>query len=133
MYREILTYPISAVQIRGELAFFVQHFQSLKYEFCDVLFGAAWGNDYYPTAEWKIVRLPLAGLIEEVSRVETANLGKLGSDDLFVQLPNLDLEFRFCNDCDIHIEFQEPSEITEFFYQRWKRLGFTPADYSRIE
>lgn len=129
MTREILTHPITAGQLREELEFFAQYFRNLGLEDCEALFGFAWGNKYYPTAEWKAVRLPLQSLVDEVQRVETAKLGALGSDDLFVSLPALNLEFHFCNDSDLHLSFPEPTDITEYFYQRWKERGFSPAEW----
>ena len=63
--------------------------------------------------------------------MEGKGLGMLGSDDLFLSFPALGLEFRFCNDSDLHIAFEDPSETTEFFYQRWKIRGFSPAEWER--
>ena len=133
MSRAITTYPIKAAQMKEELAFFAQYFQHLGHEYCEVLFGFAWGSEYYPTSEWNRVRIPLASLEDEVQRVEVAGLGELGSDDLFVSVPPLDVEFRFDNDSALHISFAEPGEVAEFFYQRWKSSGFTPAEWQLTE
>jgi hypothetical protein len=54
--------------------------------------------------------------------------GELGQDDLFLKFPTLNLEFHFCNDSDIHIYFDEGSEVVEVFYSRWKLRGFSPAE-----
>ena len=130
MKREILTHPIEAAQLMDELSLFTQYFQDLGYEYCDALFGFAWGNGYYQGPSWQSVRLPLEGLVKEVQRVERTGFGQLGANDLFLSIPTLALKFRFCNDSDIHMEYDEPSEITEFFYQRWKSLSYTPAEWS---
>jgi len=131
MTQEILTYPVTKSQIWCELEFFVEYFRGSGHCDCQVLFGFAWGNKYYPSGEWRAVTIPLDSLVTEIRRVEVAGLGSLGSDDLFVSLPGLDLEFRFCNDSDIHIRFEEANETTEFFYQRWKDRGFSPAEWQK--
>jgi hypothetical protein len=130
MKREILTYPISAAELKAELAFFAEHFRSLGYAHCEALFGWAWGNKYYTTTTWDRVYIPLTDLLSEVQRVESAGLGLLGRDDLFLSVPPLNLEFQFCNDSDIHVFFEGPAEIPEFFYNRWKVCGFHPAKWT---
>jgi hypothetical protein len=133
MTREILTYPISKEQMKEELRYCAQHFRALGYDNCEVLFGSSWGNNYYATSEWSFVEFQVLRLVEEVARVEALGFGRLGSDDLFIRLPSRELEFRFCNDSDIHISFDEPNEITEVFYQRWKSRGFKPAEWVKPE
>ena len=59
MTREILTHPIAAARLKEELEFFAQYIRDLGHEHCEVLFGFAWGNKYYPTAERKPIRMPL--------------------------------------------------------------------------
>lgn len=132
--REILTYPISAAQVNEELEHFVHFFLDRGYEHCDVIFGFAWGNQYYPTnAGWNPIRMPIDVLIDEVRRVERSGWGELGSDNLFISIPGVPLEFRFCDDSDIHIAFEDPCETTEHFYQRWKSRGFSPAEWEKLE
>lgn len=131
MSREIITNPITPAQMHEELAFFIQFFMQLGREQCEVIFGFAWGNEYYPGREWSVITIPLVGLAEELRRVEAAELGRLGDDDLFVSVPPLPLEFHFCHESDLHITFSEPGEITEHFYQRWKSRGFAPAEWTR--
>ncbi|HEV2969208.1 MAG TPA: hypothetical protein VGY55_04400 [Pirellulales bacterium] len=133
MNREILTFPIDTDQMYDELAYFVEHFRKLGYEYRETLFGSFWGSDYYATSDWQPVRIPLADLMAEVHRVESAGMGHFGREDLFIKIPPLAIEFRFCNDSDIHISFESPCEITEFFYQRWKAHGFSPAEWSRTD
>jgi hypothetical protein len=131
MSHEICTNPIDRVQMNEELAFFAQYFRRLGHQHCEALFGFAWGNDYYPDSAWTARSITLEGLVDEVRRVEAAGFGQLGADDLFVTVPPLELKFRFCNDSDIHIEFDQPDDVTELFYQRWKSRGFSPAEWQR--
>ena len=134
MRREIVTQPISTEQIHQELVFLVEYFKLLGHTQCEVVFGSAWGIDYYPGNDWHVVQMPLEELIPEVRRVEAAGeWGGLGSNDLYITRPPLDLDFRFCSDSDIHLSFDQPSEITESFYQRWKERGYSPAEYVKSE
>ena len=116
---------------QDELAFVVQYFVKKGVEKCGVLFGSAWGNDYYPTNEWFDEKVALSNLVEKVREVEASGIGKIGRDDLFVKISGL--EFRFCNDSDVHIYFTEHSDEIEFFYSRWKALGYQPAEWLKNE
>ena len=127
MEREILTYPISTEQMNDELSFMVEYFSNKGIDKCSVLFGFAWGNDYYPTNEWFDEEIELKKLVKKVRDVEASGIGTIGRDDLFVNVSGL--EFRFCNDSDVHIYFTNHSEDIEFFYSRWKKLGYQPAEW----
>ena len=131
MEREILTYPITADELNDELAFVAQYFSKKGVENCSVLFGFAWGNEYYSTNEWFDEQIALSNLVEKVREVEASGIGKIGRDDLFVNIAGL--EFRFCNDSDVHIYFTEHSDEIEYFYSRWKALGYQPAEWLKNE
>ncbi len=127
MEREILTYPLTKEQVRDELMFCSEYFSKQGAKLCEVLFGFAWGNQYYPSAEWPYEKIKLSELPDKVRTVENSGIGSLGTDDLFVKIRGL--QFRFCNDSDIHIYFTEPCEDIEYFYSRWKQLGYQPAEW----
>lgn len=127
MEREILTYPLSTDQMNDELSFMVEYFSNKGIETCSVLFGFAWGNEYYPGNEWSDEEIALKNLIQKVKEVEASGIGRIGRDDLFVKLSGL--EFRFCNDSDLHIYFTSHSEDIEFYYTHWKQLGYQPAEW----
>lgn len=129
MNREIVTSVIGADLVRAELSFFARHFQESGQKTCGVLFGFAWGNDYYPGNEWDHVNIPLAKLVEEVERVESLGWGRVGADDLFVTLDELAVELRFCHEADLHLTFQAGAELGEFYFERWSALGFKPSEW----
>jgi len=131
MQREVLTHPLSEPQLREELRYFVEFFSAKDIASCAVLFGSAWGNKYYPTKDWLEEDVPLSSLLAKVEEVEVSDFGALGSNDLFLKLSGL--EFLFCNDSDIHIFFSEPNHDIEHFFQRWKQLGFKPAQWLNTE
>lgn len=136
MSREILTYPLEPEQVRAELNHVVQYLISQGFESCEVEFGFAWGNEYYTGKEWGAVALELSMLPDEVARVESLGygcLGGLGQNDLYIAVPGLPLKFRFCNDSDIHISLDGPHYIAEALYERWRRLGYRPAEWMDSE
>jgi hypothetical protein len=129
MKHEILTHPIEREKIIAELTFFADYFIKLGYEHCELLFGCAWGIHYYETNSWEYETVSLGTLLEKIFSVEARGLGKLGNDDLFIKVQGIPIEFRFCNDSDIHILFDTPSEVTEYFYGRWQSFGYLPAEW----
>lgn len=124
---EVVTKTVTREQLQSELAFICNHFVTLNENSCFVIFGFAWGNHYYPDAEWNEEEVPLESLIEKVTAVESTELGWIGSDDLFLKFKSV--EFQFCHESDIHVLYQQSNEIVEFFYQRWKSLGYQPSEW----
>ena len=126
MSSEIVTGQIGEPLLRAELEFVLRYLAESQHENCDVLFGYAWGNDYYPTSRWDYVAMPVANVMEEVVRVESLGMGRLGENDLFIRLPRLPIEFRFCHESDLHLEFEETNEILRAMSIRWEALGYMP-------
>ena len=133
MKKEILTYPLSKEQIDKELAFFAQYFIESGHKEFEILFGYAWGNEYYDTNEWNYETIEIEQLVNKVTSLEAKGFGVLGCDDLFIKIPGQSFDFRFCNDSDIHISFKESNSIIEDFYNRWKALGYSPAEWAEGE
>ena len=129
MKREILTYPMEPDQIRQELTYLADYLQKHGHAHCSVLFGHEWGISYYGNNHWDYEELRTADLTQRILTVESSGIGKIGADDLLITVPDLAAEFKFCHESDIHISFEEPSEIIEHFYSRWKTLGYSPAEW----
>ena len=125
--REILTYPLTKEQFWTEFRHFVEYFRNLGICDCSVLFGFAWGNEYYPSSEWTPEIMPLEKLEEKILEIERRGIGEFGYNDVFIELA--DVEFRFCNDTDIHIKFDAHEKLIEDFYSRWKMMGYSPAEW----
>ena len=127
MKREILTYPLSKEQFWDEFRHFVAYFRDKGVSECSVLFGFAWGIEYYPGNEWVSETLPLEDLEAKIQELERRGFGEFGHNDVFIELA--DVEFRFCNDTDVHIGFERHKPMIEDFYARWEALGYYPAEW----
>ena len=128
MIREILTHPVTAAQLEEELSFLVDHFRGLGYESCLAAFGGAWAIDYYSVGTSGDGPMPIETLPGEVLRASASGWGGLGANDLFISVPPLPLQFRFCNDSDLHLAFESPCDLADFFRRRWEALGYNPAN-----
>lgn len=131
MERELLTYPLSDTELRTELAFILQHLLECGFAECKVLFGYAWGMAYYPNDLWVSEELPIGSVLGKVEEVERSGIGRLGRDNLYIEFPSC--SFLFCNDSDIHLRFSENELLVDFFFTRWERLGYKPAEWHTIE
>lgn len=129
--RQLLTYPLSNSQIRGEFAFTVEHLLRAGFDSCEVLFGFAWGHEYYPDTHWVAETMALSSVVAKVAELEARGIGCLGADDLYLKLPTY--EFLFCNDSDIHLYFSEDSPLVEVFFTRWQSMGYKPAEWRSVE
>jgi len=128
---EICTSQLIKELLQKELSHIVWYFTEKGTVVCHILFGFAWGMDYYADNEWISEPIALDDLINKIAKVENSGIGHLGQDDLFVKVSNL--EFRFCNDSDIHIYFKEHSPDIEYFYSRWRELGYQPSERIKNE
>lgn len=126
MQQEIITTVIGRDALRAELVFLTASLPAWGISECSVLFGFAWGNEYYPGNTWDYIRLPAEAVQGEVERVEAIGSGSLGDDDLFVFLPEFGTEFRFCHEEDLHLSYDAPSDLSVFFLRRWSDKGFGP-------
>ena len=131
MERELLTYPLSNIELRTELAFILQHLLEYGFTECKVLFGYAWGIAYYPDDLWVSEVLPVSSVLGKVEEVERSGIGRLGCDDLYIEFPSF--SFLFCNDSDLHLLFSEGDLFVEFFFTRWEHLGYKPSEWHKIE
>lgn len=127
MERELLTYPLANAELRAELVFTLEHLRECGFSECKVLFGYAWGMEYYQDDQWVAEALPLGSVLAKIAEVEARGIGRLGADDLFLEFPSF--SFLFCNDSDVHLRFSEDAPLVEFFFSRWERLGYKPAEW----
>ncbi len=131
MSRELFSYPPTDAQLRDELAFIVQHLRELGFESCEVLFGFAWGHEYYPGSHWEAETILLDSLLSKVEEVEGRGLGSVGEDDLWLKVP--DFEFLFDHHACIYLMFEEDAVLVNFFFARWESLGFPHAEWRKGE
>ncbi len=131
MEREILTHPLTPQQLRAEFEYVIAYLTAIEIEECSVLFASAWGIESHPGGEGKEDRVQVEDLSRMVAEAESADRGELGHDDLFIRAA--DVEFRFCNDCDVHIHFNASSALVEEFFERWGRLGYRPAEWLKTQ
>jgi hypothetical protein len=75
--------------------------------------------------------IPLEELEARILELERRDLGEFGYNDIFIELA--DVEFRFCNDTDVHIGFDRHQPFIEEFYSRWETLGYYPAEWLKNE
>lgn len=127
MERELLTFPMTAAQLRDELVFTVAQLRDSGFTACDVTFGWAWGIAYYPGDRWVAEPVPLDSLLAKLAEVESRGIGRLGADDLFLEFPTFSLHF--CHESDVHLGFDEHFDLVEVFFARWQRLGYQPAEW----
>ena len=124
MSGELITCPLSAPQLAEELTWLVEIFSRRGIESCDVLFGYAWGNEYYLTAQWEYECVAIDQVAVAVSAVEIRGLGRLGQDDLWLRVADPQVEYRFCNDSDLHLAFSEANWLVDLTRARWQQKGY---------
>jgi hypothetical protein len=129
MKHQIITIQTDKSLLWRELNFLVSYFIGKNITTCEICFGFAWGNEYYPSNEWVNEKIQLEKIASKIIEIEALGLGKFGSDDLYLDFPNF--QFQFCHESDIHLIFESAhaNEETEFFYNRWLEVGLKPSEW----
>ena len=82
----------------------------------ELLFGWAWGNDY---KDWTPFQTKVTDIELELEKPQKQNFGQFGNDDIFIRLPELEIEFLFCHESDIHLSFNNANEIVSSVINSW--------------
>jgi hypothetical protein len=127
MNREILTHPLPQADMREELVATLHKLDGLGHRELHVRFGFGWAESF--RAHWDEVVISSSQLLAEIAKLEGSKAGKLGSDDLFISVAPLGVEFQFCNDSDVHLRFETPNDFTESIFSHWQARGFRPAEW----
>lgn len=122
--KEIHTCILTLEKLWLEIFHIVDYFKSKDVRSCQILFGWAWGMEYYSELEWQEEEILLNDLVKKIHTVEKMNIGQFTKDDVFIKIG--DLSFNFCHESDIHLVFDVENDITKHFFDRWKSLGFEP-------
>lgn len=116
--------PPNAEAVRRDFDEFLAHIESTPSKTVAVVFGFAWGNEIYER-DWLELNLTGRELRVRVAEAEASGLGKIGSDDLYIKLPDLGIERQYCHEADIHVTAAEPSHpYVQAERQRWIDLGW---------
>jgi len=128
MARDISIHDDDVNVLRRELRFVLQYLERLGHTDSQVVFGWPWGLVYPPDNPWGKITIPLAKVEAEVEKLESALLGRLGGDDVFIRIPPADWEFEFCHHSGIHLRFETPGRIPSDFLKRWTEHGLMPIE-----
>lgn len=115
--------PPDVAAFRRDFDEFVTELESRPLETVAVVFGCGWGNELYP-ADWLELNLTGSELRLRVAEAETAGLGKIGEDDLFIKLPGLGVERLYCHEVDIHLTADADHPYVEAERQEWIKRGW---------
>lgn len=120
---ELIITPTPEGNIREEFSRFLLRAKLEKWELL-VMFGFAWGNQIYQS-NWIEEQLTPNELEEKVKNAEVNGLGSIGTDDLFIDLINRDIQYTFCHEADIHLTSSHESEFIAAEKRRFLNLGWS--------
>jgi hypothetical protein len=116
--------PPDAEALRKDFDEFVSELESKPSEKVRVLFGFAWANEIYEH-DWLELNLTGSELRSRVAHAEAAGLGRIGSDDLYITLPEIGVERQYCHEADIHVTAADAKHpYVEAERQSWVSKGW---------
>jgi hypothetical protein len=129
---QIVALPESVDDLRNEFRAFIDRAKVERWNELNVLFGFAWGNYIYEK-DWIEEIMTPVDLADRVARLEAANDGAIGSDDLFVTPLRLGVKYTFCHEADIHLEGPLESDYIAAESMRLKSLGWTICETTKTD
>lgn len=118
MNREVVTDPLD----RGDLWFDLREniilFNQIGITRVLVLFGFSWGKNIY-AGPWKEQPISLDQLVQQVLEAEKKQFGKLGDDNLYVYVPEMDIRIQYSHEADIHLSYFQENIIVKKVLDRW--------------
>ncbi|MGI9243343.1 MAG: hypothetical protein ACR2RV_21270 [Verrucomicrobiales bacterium] len=130
--REIIVRPDDGGDIRSEFDRFLSMAKDQGWDQLEVLFGFAWGSDAYE-GNWIEEEFSPDGLKARVRELEADGCGEISSDDLFVTVPALGVQYKFCHENDLHLEGPPDSVHLEHEAAHFRALGRAVIDRTREE
>ncbi len=103
---------------------FISYFKYIGETSCSVVLGWSWALTYYEK-DWLPIEVNLDNLLSFITKIESRGIGKIGKEDLYISIRQI--EFKLCHEGDIHMKFSEKSEATEYFFSKWKSVGYEPV------
>lgn len=131
MKRTIFAGFFNREQFLVELKYISNYLATRGYEYCEILFGAGWGTLYYPN-DWLYEKVTFSEMFKKINTLEE-EFGRIGEDDFYIKIIDSTIEFLLCHEGDIHLSFDEDSEITEHFFLRWKEFGYSVDEWELDE
>lgn len=116
--------PEGADAVRRDFASLLRELESSPTRRVTVTFGFAWGNKIYER-DWLPLDLTGSELRDRVGAAEASGLGRIGSDDLSITLPDIGVERTYCHEADIHVcADDKTNSYLEAQRERWVRSGW---------
>lgn len=110
--------------VRRDFEALVRDLEASPSKRVSVMFGFAWGNEIYER-DWLALELSGAELRARVAAAETNGIGRIGSDDLHITLPDVGVERTYCHEADVHVIAAEDTHpYLEAQRQEWVRSGW---------
>lgn len=118
MNREVITDPLD----RGDLWFDLREnvilFKQLGVTQPLVLFGFSWGKQIYD-GPWTEQPISVDQLTHQVLEAEEKQFGKLGDDNLYIRVPEMDIRVQYSHETDIHLSYSDENIFVQNVLARW--------------
>jgi len=83
----------------------------------EISFGFMWGRD---GDEWIDYDVLTPEISERIEKEENLNNGKLGKDDFWISIKELEVQILFCHESDIHLCYNNENNITHSILENWE-------------
>ena len=128
MTLKIVTKTLEVDDLWDDLRINIDLFKQMSIDEVLILFGFAWGNFIYEK-DWIEQSTSTYNIESLILTAEKDEHGQLGFDDLYIKIPNLNIELQYCHETDIHLTYLDTNELIEAVSKRWTLNGWLDKNY----
>ena len=118
MRHEIITDPLDHGELWADLRTNAALLDDLGVRQIWLLFGFAWGNSIYP-AQWTDIPAAPDEIAGRIREAEQKGFGRLGSDNLYIGVPDLNARLQYSHEAEIHLSYLTVNPFVQTLYDRW--------------
>ena len=118
MNTEIVTDPLSVEDLWSDLRSNIQLLTKMQITRVNCLFGYSWGNLIY-SGHWHDIPIALNEIEDLILRYQRKEYGLLGDDNLYISVPDLEVQLSYTYETDIHLAYASINRFVEQVKNRW--------------
>ena len=118
MIREIVTDPLDAADLWADLRENLRLMQHMRIEEVRLFFGYSWGKHIYED-RWEEIPIHPAQVEQRIINAEQKQYGRVGDDNFYVRIPDIEVRLEYTYETDIHLSYAEVNSFVAVVLERW--------------
>lgn len=116
---EAVTDPLSIDDLWDDLHHNIQLLAQMKISRTFCFFGFSWGKHIYE-GKWDDIPVERDQITPLIRKYEKLEYGRLGDDNIYITIPELDAKVSYTHEVDIHLSYSTVNPFVRQILDRWE-------------